>query len=294
MYRNFEEIVTAAKKQGPRKVCIVFPEDPDILRTTVDGTKEGLIKPVLVGHRTRIKNLALENNFPLNGIEILDQEDPQEAANLSLDMAKKGEVAFVVKGDILTTYLYRSLLRITKKYSPNQVPCTLCFNHISGFEKIFLVTDGGVNIHPNLKTKQKILTNAIRILNRLGWNRPRVMVLAAPRIVDGCSPYKDDAAELRKLSLEGQLGECEIYVANNLYEAFPDQTIRMETFPDIFLVPNIETGNILVKSIDHLGIGIRQCVTVGAEIFILTPSRSDGYEARMTNLSLGIVLTTSI
>jgi hypothetical protein len=119
------------------------------------------------------------------------------------------------------------------------------------------------------------------------------MVLATPCILDETSSYSKDAEVLRELSLSGDLGQCEIDFAKNLHEAFPEWTLQAERFPDVFLVPNIETGNILVKSIDHLGIGIRQCVTVGAGIFILTPSRSDGYEARMMNLSLGIVLATS-
>jgi len=293
MYRNFEEILTKAKERGPCRVSILFPDDPDIVRVAVNGIREGLIKPVLVGHYNRIKAIAQEANLPLNEIEIREEEDPQEAANLCLDMAKKGEVSFVVKGNILTTYLYKALIKITKKFSPDQIPCTLCFHHIPGLEKIFVITDGGVNIHPDLETKKKILANAISVLQRVGCYRPRIMILAAPRILDETSSYSKDADILRGLSLGGDLGQYDIDVAKNLHEAFPDRSIRTETFPDVFLVPNIEAGNILVKSIDHLGIGIRQCVTVGAGIFVLTPSRSDGYEARMMNLSLGIVLATS-
>jgi phosphotransacetylase len=293
MYRNFEEISKKAKERGPCRVSILFPDDPDIMRVAVDGMREGLIKPVLVGHSNRIKQIAREANLPLSQIEIREEEDPQEASNLCLNMAKKGEVSFVVKGNILTTYLYKALIKITKKILTDQIPCTLCFHHIPGLEKIFVITDGGVNIHPNLETKKKILANGINVLQRLGCNRPRIMVLATPCILDETSSYSKDAEVLRELSLSGDLGQCEIDFAKNLHEAFPEWTLQAERFPDVFLVPNIETGNILVKSIDHLGIGIRQCVTVGAGIFILTPSRSDGYEARMMNLSLGIVLATS-
>ena len=76
--------------------------------------------------------------------------------------------------------------------------------------------------------------------------------------------------------------------------AFPDGEIRTEGFPDIFLVPNIEAGNILVKTIDHLLLGVRQCTTIGGGgLITITPSRSDGYEERMISIALGIVLSTS-
>lgn len=292
MYRNFEEMSKRAKEQGPCKASILFPNDRDIMRMVVDGARQGLIEPILVGPLKRIKQAAREGNFSLEGIEVREQEDPQQAANLCLAMARKGEVSLVVKGNVLTTYLYRGLIRIAKEFSPSQKPCTLCFHEIPGLEKIFAVTDGGVNIRPDLQTKKKILANAVMVLQRLGCARPRIMILTAPRIFDEPSFYIRDAEALREHSLEGALGQCEIDIAKNLQEAFPERALDVERFPDLFLVPHIEVGNILVKSIDHLGIGIRQCVTVGADIFVLTPSRSDGYETRMLNLSLGIVLAT--
>lgn len=293
MYRNFDEIVAAAKREGPCKVCIVSPEDRDILRTVVDGMRQGLIEPILIGRRTQVEELARKNQLPLGGITILDEGDPQKASEMSIEMAVRGEVSFVVKGNILTTHLYKALLKVLRQYFPDEIACTLCFHHVSRLERIFLVTDSGVNIHPDLEAKKKILRNAIRIMNQLGWQRPRIMVLASPRLMEDRSPYKEEAIELRRLSVEGVLGECEVFDSNDFWEVFADQEIEEEQFLDIFLVPNIEAGNILVKSIDHLGIGIRQCVTVGGGIFLLTPSRSDRYETRMINLSLGVVLSSS-
>jgi phosphate butyryltransferase len=292
MYRNFEEIIKFAKTRGSQKVCIVFPEDRDILRTVVEGKRDGLIEPILIGRRSLIEKLALENRFSLDGIMILDHKDPRFASELGIEMAGRGEVSFVIKGNILTTHLYKAILRFLKRFE-GEFASTLCFHQISGIEKIFIVTDSGVNIHPDLGTKKGILRNAVRVMNCLGWERPRVMILASPHLLGDRSLYEGDAIELRRLALEGRLGECEVLDSRNLYELISEKRICEEVIPDIFLVPNIEAGNILVKSIDHLGIGIRQCVTVGGGIFLLTPSRSDEYETRMVNLSLGIVLSTS-
>jgi phosphate butyryltransferase len=291
VYRNFQEIVAKARQLGPYKVAVLSPEHPEVMRAIADGIKEGLIEPLLVGSGRAIRSVAREASLSLDHIEIVDQEDPQRAADLCLDSVIKGKTSFIIKGNILTTYLYRALIRATTRLAPGQSPSTFCIHQIQGLDKIFMITDPGVHIRPDLECKQKILDNSLGVMRRLGCNEPRVMVLAAPHMDGSMSVPAQEADELRRLARAGKWGKCDIYSAKNLSELFPDRIVRTENFPDIFLVPNIETGNILVKGIDHLGLGIRQPATVGAGIIVLTPSRSDGYELRLSNLALGMVLT---
>ncbi len=288
MYRNFKEIVCRAKTLGPRKVAVVFPDEPDVMRAVRDGIQEGLIAPVLIGDRGRIESVARAAGFPIEHVEIIHEQDPQKAADISVDMVKRKEAAFVVKGNILTTFLYKALIRNTRESDPQNGPCTLCFHEAPGLDKIFLITDPGVNILPGRGEKEKILLNALSCFRRVGSSRPSVMILAAERVDGSDSPAMRDAAAIRRSAEQGRLGHCEILPDHNLPIRIPEG--ESFTFPDIFLVPNIETGNLLVKSIDHLLSGIRQCATVGEGI-LLTPSRSDGYEERMTNLALGLVLS---
>ncbi|MBU2620883.1 MAG: hypothetical protein ABIJ52_09945 [Pseudomonadota bacterium] len=293
MYRNFKEIENQAKKMGPLRAVTLFPDDPDVMRTMADGKKLGLIEPILVGARSRIEKVANEVSMPLAGVEILDLDNPQRAADLCIETVVNGKASFIIKGNILTTYLYRALIRTTAELAPDQTPCTLCFHQVKGIDKIFVITDPGINILPNAETKRKILTNGINVLHHMGCSKPRVMILAAQRI-DGLNSIAiKDAITIRETCSSGPRADFKICTANNLYPTFPDHGTGRDTFPDLFLVPNLETGNILAKSIDHLGGGIRQCVTVGGNITVLTPSRSDGYAARMMNLALGVVLSSS-
>lgn len=290
MYQNFDEIAEKARDLGPKRAAILFPDDAEVMQATMGGVREGLIVPVLVGEKERIAALARNSKVSLEGVEVINQGDPQEAANMCLDMVIRGEISFVVKGNVLTTYLYRALIRATRQLAPDQTPCTLCFHQLPGINKIFIITDPGVNILPDLNCKQKILTNAIRVLHALGCNWPHVMVLAARRLDGSSSTFAHDAKELKRLGDEGKIGRCQVDRGTNLFEIMDEDSISEKVFPDIFLVPNIEAGNILVKSIDHILGGIRQCVTVGAGLTVLTPSRSDGYETRIGNLVLGKVL----
>jgi len=292
MYRNFKEIEKRAIKLGPKKVAVLFPDDLDVLRSLIDGNRKGLIHPVLIGNRNRIEKVAAQKNLSLNGFEFIDQIDPQDAANQCIELVRTKRVSFVVKGKIITSFLYRSLIRHTEEFAPDQVPCTLCFHQAQGIEKVFVITDPGVNIYPDTTVKQKILNNAITVLHRMGCKQPKVMILAANHYNDTLSAAQKDADTLSRLVRKDSIGKCRIFDSRNFIEAFGNQIIDTASFPDIFMVPNIDAGNILVKGIDHLGGGIRQCVTVGGGISVLTPSRSDGYSARIKNLALGVVLSS--
>ena len=274
MYQNFDEIVSRAKELGPSRAAVLFPEDPEVMLSVLNGIEAGLIEPVMVGNSDQIRSVAREIDLSLDHIDLFDERDPQKASDLCLDLAAKKEVRFVVKGQILSSYPYRALVRKTKTLTPDQTSSSICFHQVPGLGKIFITTDPGVHILPDLETKKHILVNSIHTSHQLGCPSPRVMLLAADHVDGTLSHFDREAEELRQFAEGGGLGPCHIHMAKNLY-----------------LYPNIETGNILCKSIDHIMMGIRQCITVGAGLIILAPSRSDPNEVRMRNLALGPILT---
>jgi phosphate butyryltransferase len=294
MYRNFDDIVARAKELGPGKAAVLFPDDPDVMLSVSKGIEAGLIAPVMVGHKDRILSVAREINLPLDHIALLDERDPQKASDLCLDMAAEKEVDFVVKGKILSSYPYRTLVRKTKNLAPDQTSSSICFHQIPGLDKVFITTDPGIHILPDLEAKKKILANALHASRQLGCSSPQVMALAADHVDGTLSHSAREVDALRRFAEDGGLGPCRILKATNLYGLFCDMEITSTAFPDIFLVSNIETGNILCKTIDHIMRGIRQCIAVGAGMTILAPSRSDPYEVRIKNLALGPVLTLTL
>ena len=136
MYHNFEEIKKKARKLGPKPVAVLYPDDPDVMRSIADGVEQKLIQPVLVGHQKRIKTTAASVGFTQNNFEVIHVSDPQKAADLCVELARTGQVSFVVKGQIITSYLYRSLIRHAKKLDQELVTCTLCFHQTKNIGKI--------------------------------------------------------------------------------------------------------------------------------------------------------------
>lgn len=294
MIRSFQEILLRAGSLPPQRVAVLYPDDPDVMKAVKEGMRRKYIEPILIGIKPNIHAIAREIGLDLNSIEIIHIENEQKGADFCVDQVIEGKVGFIIKGKILTTYMYRSLIKATRKLKPDEIPCTICFHQTKGLSKIFAITDPGVNIKPDIKKKFKILNNAISVLRKLEFDRVRIMILSARREV---SPDLISAREgeiLRNMFLE-QNHDSIISIDNeiNIIEAFGNKPFKEDNFPDLFLVPNIETGNILVKTIDHLILGFRQCVTVGAGIITLMPSRSDGYEERILNMAFGTVLTNN-
>jgi phosphate butyryltransferase len=294
MIRSFQDIVLRAGSLPPQRVAVLYPDDPDVMKAVKEGKRRTYIDPILIGNKPHVQAVSDEIGFDLDDVEIVHIEDEQTGADFCVDQVINGNVGFIIKGKILTTYMYRSLIKATRKLKPDETPCTICYHQIKGLNKLFAITDPGVNIRPGLTVKWKILNNALSVLRRLGFDRVRVMILSAER---NLSPDLISAKEgeiLRNRFLE-QNHDTKISIAQemNILEAFGDTPFKEDTFPDLFLVPNIETGNILVKTIDHLLLGFRQCVTVGAGIITLMPSRSDGYEERILNMAFGTVLTNN-
>jgi len=288
MIRSFQDILSKAESLPPQRAAILFPHDQAVMLAVKEGISLNYIEPILVGLKPNIHAVAREVKLDLKGIKIVHIEDKQKGADFCLDQVVEEKVRLVIKGNILTTYLYRSLIKATKLLNPDHVPCTLVFSQVRE------ITDPGVNIQPDLETKLKMLTNAVSILKGLGCEKPRVMVLSAQREIDQDLISSKEGRRLRDISLMNGNIDYLIDEHRNLIQAFCSRPLKEDEFPDIFLTPNIETGNILVKSIDHLGIGLRQAVTVGAGIIILTPSRSDGYEERILNMAFGAVLAYSV
>ncbi len=287
MIRDFGEVEGKARQFGPKRVVVLFPHEGDVIHAVFEGMRRGYIVPLLVGDGKRVEAKAKEHGISLDGVQLIPERDPQKGADLCVEMVIEGKADFLIKGNVTTTYLYRSLLRANSRITPSLVPSTLCFHQIAPVDHLFVITDPGVNIAPDLDTKLKVIKNALEVLRSLGYRSPRVMILSGARAIDPDLPSLRDALAIREIAEEGELGECRFFDGHS----FAD--LPQGEFPDLLIVPQIEAGNIIVKAIDHLGMGVRQCVTVGGGIVALTPSRSDGFEVRLLNIALGVLIAHS-
>ena len=291
---RLDALVARAAAAGPPLPCAVaHPCDPNSLAGALDAAAAGLIAPVLVGPAARIRAAADAAGLDISGLPIEDVPHSHAAAERAVALARDGSVGALMKGSLHTDELLAAVvareggLRTERRLSH-------CFVlDVPLYHKLLVVTDAAINILPDLEAKADIARNAIDLCRALGIARPKLAVLAAVETVTPRQPATVDAAALAKMADRGQIegGEVDGPLAfdnaiNAEAAAAKHLLSPVAGDPDILLVPDLESGNILAKQLQYLAGAESAGVVVGARVPIALTSRADGAATRLASCAV--------
>lgn len=268
----------------PKRVAVAAAEGFEVLSALNEATSIGMIDPVLIGDADKIRALITENGFALSECEIVDRPDHMAAAREAVAMVRRGEVQALMKGVLVSAILMREILN---KETGIRASSTL--NHVSlidspNLDRLLLMSDGGMVPYPTLKQKIDIINNTVAVAHNMGIAEPKVACLAALELVNPDMPATMDAAALALMSQRGQIRGCVVdgpfQLDNALYpEAVREKGVKSPAgvagCADILLVPNIESGNILLKGLRYLGGCAIAGLMAGAAVPVIMSSRAD-------------------
>ena len=297
MIRTLEDVSRLAQEKGPKKLAVLAPEDGEFMLAVKKAREAGYIEPVLIGDPQKIKRVAAEAAFDINGIELISETDRQAVANMGTAMLFAGDVDMAGKGQIPTAYIYRAIIREETKAGTGRTISVVSLWEIPELKRFTAFTDTGVNIRPDMKAKVEVVKNAVFFFHVLGYVRPRIAVLSGKREIGGAPASFRDAEALRKMAAAGDFGECEIIAATSFAEIFSGtdgapqngNQMDMSRLPEILLVPNLDTGNILCKLDFFLPVYRRSLVMTSGGPFII-PSRSDFCDSILGEFAMGVVV----
>jgi phosphotransacetylase len=286
-------IARAAAAGAPLPCAVVHPVDGASLSGAADAAASGLIIPVLVGPRARIEAAAEAAGIDLADAEIEDVPHSHAAAERAVAMAREGRVGALLKGALHTDELMAAVvaretgLRTERRLSH-------CFIlDVPRYHKPLVVTDAAINILPDLETKADIARNAIDLCRALGIERPKLAVLAALETVTPRQPATVDAAALSKMADRGQIEGGIVDGPLAFDNAISAEAARAKGLvsavagdPDILLVPDLESGNMLAKQLQYLAGAESAGVVVGARVPIALTSRAEGAAARLASCAV--------
>jgi phosphate butyryltransferase len=221
--------------------------------------------------------------------------DPADAA---VRLARGGEVDILLKGHLRTDELLGAALKKEVGLRTGRVlsDVLLYEDTLSGRRRLVGITDGGLNVAPNLQTKREIVLNAIEVIRRLGISCPRIAVMSATEVVTDAVPSTVDAKTLTEMCRAGEFGEAEVFGPVALDCALVRAAAEAKGIlyaaaghADCMVVPNIEAGNLLGKSVKYLGGSECAHVVVGAAVPILIPSRVESAEDKINAIALGVI-----
>ena len=293
MIQRFDELINAALQLEPARVAVAAAQDDAVLLACQDAFERGLATFTLFGDLARIEASAEKAGVRLEGMKIVNEPDDFRSAMRAVEMVSSQNADVVMKGLINTGDLLRAVLDKATGLRIGRILSHLAVFELAGFSRLIGVTDGGMNINPTLAQKFDIVQNAAAAFRKLGVDPVKVAVLAAVETVNPDMPGTIDAAALAKMSDRGQIRGTIIDGPLALDNAVSEEAARHKgiTSPiagkaDILLVPNIEVGNVLGKSLVYMGGGKIAGLIVGASKPVVVTSRADTPESKVISIAL--------
>ncbi|MBN2828856.1 MAG: bifunctional enoyl-CoA hydratase/phosphate acetyltransferase [Candidatus Cloacimonetes bacterium] len=296
MIRNFDEMLIRVKQLSGKKVLIAGAQTGSAIEAAVLAKQEQLADSVLIGDKQSIIEI-LKKDFPefVDAFEIVDTgSDLKKACVETVRLAKEGKGDIILKGKADTALLLKAALdKETGVRVSDVISDVLAFEHP---ERVILMSDGGINLYPDLNEKIAIINNSVKVAHSLGCNNPKVALLAAVEGVNPKMPCTIDASIISKMNSRGQIKGCVIDGPLAFDNAINEEAalikgIKSEVagHADILIVPNIEAGNIFGKTLTYYCNYRVAHVVMGTKVPILIASRADTGETKMLCIALGIL-----
>lgn len=279
---------------GPRKkLVLAAAQDEHSLGAVIRAWKDDIIEPILIGDKEEIQNICNSNNYDITGIRIIHEPVTEIAVEMAVKMASSAQADVLMKGKVGTSILLKSALNKDWGLRTGQLLSHFALFEVETYHKLIAVTDVAMNIAPNLKEKIAIINNSVACLNKLGYIMPKVAVLGAVEMVNENMEATLHAALLSKMNQRDQIKNCIIdgpLAFDNAvsYESAKFKGIRSEVAgdTDLLLMPDIEVGNVLYKSLVFFAKAKVASMILGAMVPIVLTSRSDSEQAKYDSILL--------
>ena len=296
-HAKFERLVQVAQKHSPATTAIAHPCDQVSLESAVEARKMKLIEPILVGQKDKIAKAATDAGIDLGDIEVVDAEHSVDAARKAVALVREGRAEALMKGSLHTDELMSAVVaRDTGLRTGRRI--SHCFiMDVPDHEDALIITDAAVNIAPDLKTKVDIVQNAIGLAQALGVPQPLVAILSAMETINPDVPSTLEAASLCKMADRGQITGGILDGPLALDNAISPEAAAVKKIAspvagkaNVLVVPDLEAGNMLAKSLSFLANADAAGIVLGAKVPIILTSRADSLLTRLASCAVAVLL----
>jgi phosphotransacetylase len=284
----------AHKKKGVN-AAIVNAGLPLPMLSVQDAVKENLITPIFIGDKEKILKCADDLKWDISSYEIIHEPVENNTAAIAAKLASKDKVKIIVKGHIHTDILMKEVLKRDYNLLGKTRLSHIWHMTTTKDDKPLIITDGALNVLPNVKTKMHILRNVIDFSNRIGITRPKVSVLSATEEILESVPSSIDANEITKLAKKDNLN-ADVFGPLAFDNSISKKSAAIKGVKsivagntDVLLVPSVEAGNSLVKMMIYFMGACAAGVVVGGKVPIVITSRSDEAQARLASIAAAVV-----
>ena len=290
------ELVGRARSLEPIRMAVVHPVDRNALLGALEAAQEGLVVPVLVGPEDRIRAIAAKHDLDIAGLELIATTHSHQAADTAVALARSGQVDALMKGSLQTEELMHAALVPGAGLATDRRMSHVFVIDVPTYPRPLLITDAALNVEPDLESKCDIVQNAVDLALAIGVETPKVAILSAVETVNPRLRSSLDAAALAKMAERGQIHGGLVDGPLAFDNAVSPAAARVKGVAsqvagkaDIVVVPDLESGNMLVKQLDYLGDSQAAGIALGGRVPIALTNRADGPLERVASCALAVL-----
>ncbi|MCK5168697.1 MAG: bifunctional enoyl-CoA hydratase/phosphate acetyltransferase [Bacteroidales bacterium] len=296
-YKTLNDIISIAKSKESRRLAVAAAGDKPVLEAVKKAYLEGIIIPVLVGNKSEIEKISKEIDFDLSGIEIHEELNPAISSIKAVALIKEGKADILMKGLVSTAPLLKAVLDKDNGLTKGSTLSHFALIESPYYHKLIGVTDAAMNIIPSFSEKVSIVKNSVEVFHRLGVKNPKVAVVGPLEVVNPKIESTTHAAMLTVMNNRGQIKGCLIdgpFAIDNAVskEAVEHKGIVSDVAgdADILMAPDLNSGNMLYKTLMFMGGSTSAAVIMGAKVPIVLTSRADEDKSKMMSIALAAAM----
>ena len=293
--KNLNDLKRIVEGVPRKKLVLAAAQDQHSLGAVVRAWKDNIIEPILIGDKEGIQNICISYNYDIADLRIIDEPDTEMSVEMAVRMISSKEADILMKGKVGSSILLKCVLNKEWGLRTGNLLSHFALFEVETYHKVIAVTDVAMNIAPNLQEKIAIVNNSVACLNKLGYSMPKIAVLGAVEMVNENMGATLDAALLSKMNQRDQIKNCIIdgpLAFDNAVsmESAQQKEIRSEVAgdTDLLLMPDIEVGNVLYKSLVFFAKAKVASIILGALVPIVLTSRSDSEQAKYDSILLSV------
>ncbi len=296
-HEKYQRLIDACKSLPPTPTAVVHPCDESSLRGAVDAAKLGLIAPILVGPEARIEAVAKAHGIDIAGVPIVDAPYSQASAAKAVELVREGRAEALMKGSLHTDELMGAVVRKETGLRTSRRVSHCFVMDVPSYAETLIISDAAVNIAPTMEEKVDIIQNAIDLAHALRMPEVRVAILSAMETINPKVPSTVEAGALCKMADRGQITGALVDGPLALDNAISleSKAIKKIDSPvagraNVLIVPDLEAGNMLAKSLSFLAGADAAGIVLGAKVPVILTSRADSVTTRLASCGIAALV----
>ena len=300
MGRSFDELFSQLKVVGTKRLAVAVAQDEPVLEAVNEAKDRGIIDAILVGDKNKIEEIASNIDIDLSKFEIIDECNSQKATMKAVELVSSGQADMVMKGLVDTATFLRGVLNKEVGLRTGKLMSHVAVFEVEGIDRLILVTDAAFNTYPDIKAKTQIINNSVMVAKACGIECPKVAPVCAVEVVNPDMPATIDASLLSKMNDRGQIKGCIVDGPLALDNALSEEAAQHKGIKgevagraDILLLPNIESANVMYKSLTYTAKSRNGGILVGTSAPVILTSRADSRETKVNSIALAALVSES-